>query len=231
MGRESAEPGGLAMSTSVLGFVPGGSPASRAAATVEVEMPWRRDRHRAAVRGLLRRLARHDPDTARHCLRVRRYVLEAARFLGLTGQQRRLLGWAAGLHDVGKLGVPQALLQKPGPLNEREAGRVRQHPALGERLLAPVCRHPLVLRCVRHHHERFDGTGYPDGLAGRQIPWPARLVALADCFDALTGPRPYREAGGRAEALAYLRAESGRRFDPALTALFVEAMTAEESGS
>jgi HD-GYP domain-containing protein (c-di-GMP phosphodiesterase class II) len=220
--------GGLPMAALVLKFTPGAWRVRQPAATVEVEMPGRRDPQRVAVRGLLRRLARHDPDTARHCLRVRRYVLEVARLLGLTGQQRRLLSWAAALHDVGKLGVPRDLLRKPGPLSAGEYGRVRQHPALGEHLLAPVLRHPLVLRSVRHHHERYDGAGYPDGLAGRQIPWPARLVALADCFDALTQPRPYRAAGNRAEALAFLRAEAGRRFDPALTALFVRALTPEE---
>ena len=121
---------------------------------------------------------------------------------------------AAELHDVGKIAIPDAILAKPGPLSEDEWAFVRRHPLIGERIVlaAPALR--SVSRLVRTSHERWDGTGYPDGLQGEEIPIGARIVAVADAYTAITGGRPYRAARSADEALEELRREAGTQFDP-----------------
>ena len=140
-----------------------------------------------------------------------RYQLAGA--LGLDRKQCRLLDLAAQLHDIGKFAVPDAILHKPGPLTAEEVAVVQQHPGAGERILAPVVRNRAVLAAIRGHHERLDGTGYPDGLKGDQIPLLARLIAIPDCFDALTTSRAYRAALPVAGALEVMRSGSGNHFD------------------
>jgi putative two-component system response regulator len=171
---------------------------------------------------LARALRAHDAGTYRHCLRVRRHALRLARGLRLSGRLCRRLGRAARFHDLGKVAVPVALLHKAGPLAPEEWALLRLHPALGERLLAPACRDAEVLAAVRHHHERWDGRGYPDGLRGTNIPLLARILTVADVFDALSTARPYRNGGAMREgdALQYLRKNAGVIFDPALVLAF-----------
>jgi putative two-component system response regulator len=176
-----------------------------------------------AVQRLLRRLEAHHPDTARHCARTAAHADRLAALLGLDGRQRRHLRAASLLHDLGKLGVPAALLDKPGRLTAEEAGLLREHPALGVRLLESSLAEPEVLEAIHAHHERFDGCGYPRGLRGDGIPLLARILSIADTFDALTSGRPYRPRLPSGAARAYLRWQSGRQFDPALIdALFPE---------
>src|SRR2546422_3922675 len=177
-----------------------------------------------AIDSLVRTLEVRDPYTCGHSLRVRRYVLRLAEAVGLNALYRRRLSLAATLHDIGKLGVPEVILHKPSPLYDEEIGIIRDHPIIGERILAPIIRNPGVLQAIRAHHERYDGGGYPDGLRGDQIPFLARLIAVADCFDAMTSSRAYREALPWDEAKEFLRRGAGTQFDPALVGPFLEVL-------
>ena len=149
----------------------------------------------SAIDSLVRTLEARDAYTSGHSMRVRSYTLKLARALRLDGKAKKRLSLAAKLHDIGKVGLPETILNKPGALTAAEFKVVREHPVVGERILSSVIRdHPLVLAAIRGHHERYDGSGYPDGLAGEQIPFLARVLAVADCFDALTSARAYRAA-------------------------------------
>ena len=129
---------------------------------------------------------------------------------------------AAELHDVGKMAIPDEILQKPGPLTQDEWAFVRRHPLVGERILSVAPALLPVAKIVRSCHERWDGSGYPDGVAGEEIPLGARIVAVCDAFDAMINPRPYRAARSVEEALQELRACSGTQFDPTVVAAFCE---------
>jgi response regulator RpfG family c-di-GMP phosphodiesterase len=176
----------------------------------------------SAIDSMVRTMEARDPYTANHSLRVRRYSLRLATALGLERRQRKQLSLAAKLHDVGKVGVPESILLKPGPLTSDEYAVVQQHPVIGERVLAPIIRRPGVLAAVRSHHERLDGKGYPDGLRGEQIPVLARIIAIADTFDALTTSRAYRAALPPSAALEVLRGGSGTQFEPRFVEAFLD---------
>jgi putative two-component system response regulator len=175
----------------------------------------------SAIRSLGRSLEERDPYTAGHSERVRCYSLDLADALGLDPFRRRRLSLAARLHDIGKIGVPEAVLLKPGVLTAEEMDLVRQHPVIGERVLKPIIRNREVLAAIRGHHERLDGGGYPDGLRGDKIPLLARIIAIADCFDALTSCRPYRKSLTPDAALGVLQADAGTHFEPEFVTAFV----------
>jgi putative two-component system response regulator len=175
----------------------------------------------SAIASLVRTVEERDPYTAGHSRRVRAYALHLASALGLDGRQRRQLGLAAMLHDIGKVGIPDGILHKPDRLTPEEDRIIRSHPEVGERILAPIVHSRAVLAGIRGHHERLDGSGYPDGLAGEQIPLLARLISIPDCFDALTTSRAYRPALPLSEALAILEAGAGSHFDAAFVAAFL----------
>jgi HD-GYP domain-containing protein (c-di-GMP phosphodiesterase class II) len=175
----------------------------------------------AVVGRWLRALQVHDPETVGHCWRVRRHALRLAGALQLGRGTCRQLALAAVLHDIGKVEVPRAILRKPGPLTAEEMLQVQRHPAAGERLLAADVRDPVVLAAIRHHHERHDGAGYPDRLRGEAVPFLARVLALADCYDAMRSDRPYRPGLSRRAALAVVRQGAGPQFDPRLAAAFL----------
>lgn len=141
--------------------------------------------------------------------------------LGLSDEALRLLGQAAMLRDVGKIGLPDTLLQKRGALDDQEQKRMQRHTVMGEQIMAPLRSTAALLPIIRHHHERVDGRGYPDGLAGDQIPLGARIVAIADAYNAMLSPRPYRPAFSPEKALQTLQAGAGRQWDAPLVALFV----------
>jgi HD-GYP domain-containing protein (c-di-GMP phosphodiesterase class II) len=162
-----------------------------------------------------------DPYTAGHSRRVRDYAMDLARAIRLDRKQRRLLSLAAQLHDIGKVAIPDAILHKPGPLTAEEFDVVRQHPGTGERILTPVVRSAAVLAGIRGHHERLDGSGYPDGLKGDRIPLIARLIAIPDCFDALTTSRAYRAALPVAQAIEIIHKGSGNHFQPEFVDAFI----------
>lgn len=179
----------------------------------------------STIDSLVRTLEARDPYTSGHSMRVRQYACRLSLALNLHRQQRKCLSLAAKLHDIGKFGVPEAILNKPGLLTEDEFRIVRDHPVIGERILAPVIRNREVLFAIRGHHERVDGHGYPDGLSGSNIPLLARILTVPDCFDALTTARAYRAALPVSQAIEVLREGSGKQFEPAFVHAFIEAIT------
>lgn len=161
-----------------------------------------------------------DPYTGGHTRRVAEYSLIIAGVMGLSEMEKEELKLAAILHDIGKIGVDDAILRKGGALSEEEEQLMRRHPEIGARILEHVEEMKGVIPGVLHHHEWFDGSGYPAGLKGDEIPLQARIIAVVDAFDALTTDRPYRKAEERATALDELENGAGTHFDPALVRAF-----------
>jgi response regulator RpfG family c-di-GMP phosphodiesterase len=167
-----------------------------------------------------------DSGTGLHAQRVQRYALLLAEAVDGSLLQDPSLEYGFLLHDVGKVGVSDEVLLKPGPLSDEELAEIRAHPGIGARILGEVTMlHGAGLDVVRHHHERWDGAGYPDGLAKREIPLSARIFAVADALDAMTSDRPYRDALGWMDAVEEILAQSGRQFDPDI----VQAFAAREA--
>lgn len=164
----------------------------------------------------------NDSDTGVHIWRIAAYARELAEEVGWSKDRCHLLEHAAPMHDTGKIGIPDSVLRKPGKLNEEEWAVMRTHSRIGYEILsssdAPVFQ--MAAEIALCHHEKWDGSGYPDGLAGEAIPESARIVALVDVFDALTMKRPYKEAWSVAQALEVLREGAGKHFDPALVRAF-----------
>ena len=159
---------------------------------------------------MARTVEARDPDLREHCQRMADRATAIGRELGLGPEELRTLRLGAHLHDLGKIGIPDAVLLKAGPLTEAERAIMRGHPAIGESILRPLASMAGVLSLVRHHHEHLDGSGYPDGLRGEQISLSVRILSVTDVFDALTTRRPYRAALSDPEALAVLRQEAER---------------------
>jgi HD-GYP domain-containing protein (c-di-GMP phosphodiesterase class II) len=176
----------------------------------------------SAIDSLVLTLEKRDPYTAGHSRRVRLYSLRLASALGLDRRELRRLNLAAKLHDIGKVAVPEAILNKPAALTAQEMAAIREHPVIGERILEPIIRNRHVLDGIRHHHERVDGRGYPDGLRGGDIPLLGRLIAVPDCFDALTSLRAYRDPLPLDQALEVIRAGAGTQFQPEFVHAFLE---------
>jgi putative two-component system response regulator len=162
-----------------------------------------------------------EADTDGGTERVTVYAQALGRALGLSDEALRLLAQAAMLRDIGTIGLPDRLLQKPGALSDAERRRMQKHTVLGERIMAPLRSTAALLPIIRHHHERWDGKGYPDGLVGDQIPLGARIVAIADAYNAMLSPRPYRAALTPEKARLTLLADAGRQWDAELVTLFV----------
>ncbi len=156
-----------------------------------------------------------------HCWRVERLSFNIAVALGLSLKDIEVLRKAASLHDVGKIRIPNRVLHKPGRLDENERALIEEHPVLGAWMVASIGDEQIV-RTVRHHHERWDGAGYPDGLSGEQIPVVARAFSVADAFDAMTSDRPYRRAMSKEDALEVIDLDAGKRFDPEIVDTFVD---------
>jgi diguanylate cyclase (GGDEF)-like protein/putative nucleotidyltransferase with HDIG domain len=177
--------------------------------------------------GLVEAVDRKDRYTKQHSEDVARYALFLADRLGLGSEERRSVELAGLLHDVGKIGTPYTILRKPGPLTDDEYDAIKQHVALGNAIVRDLPNVEVVRAGVRHHHERWDGTGYLDGLAGEDIPLVARIVSVADAFSAMTTTRPYRKALPVVEALRRLREAAGTQLDPRLVGVFVGAIEAD----
>lgn len=170
---------------------------------------------RMGIGSLLRALAEKDPATAGHNERVAAIAVDMGRALGLDEEAQDTLLIAGLLHDIGKIGVPRAVLNKPNPLTPEEFERVRNHVVCAERILKDIPFHGPVLQAVLQHHERFNGTGYPLGICGENILLEARILAVADVYEALTSDRPYRRALCPADAAAHMAEQAGRHFCPA----------------
>ena len=185
---------------------------------------------------LLHRLALaaefRDDDTHEHTQRVGRNAAALARHLGLDAEEAELIGAAAPLHDLGKIGVSDTVLLKRGPLTHDETTAMQAHAVIGARILSESRSDVLCMGEVvaRSHHERWDGGGYPEGLKGEQIPLAARIVSVVDVFDALTHARPYKSPWRVDEAIAEIERQAGKAFDPAVVAAFVELVNENGGG-
>src|ERR1022692_2422039 len=159
------------------------------------------DRTESVLFTLAESIEGKDPYTHGHCERLSNYSARLGEHLGLAENQIVALHRAGVVHDVGKIAVPDAILLKPGKLTELEWELMREHPVVGERICAPLKSFQLVLPIIRHHHEKLDGSGYPDGLRGDAIPITARILQIVDVYDALTTERPYKRAFSITDAL------------------------------
>lgn len=168
-----------------------------------------------------------DPYTRDHSQRVTQWAVRIARKMGLSKEETDLLRFAGYLHDIGKIGIRDSILMKPARLTEEEISIIRTHPIIGERIVKPLGLLPLERSVIRHHHERWDGQGYPDGLKGREIPLPARILAVADGFDAMTSDRVYRRSRSPEQALREIEKCAGTQFDKDVVAAFKKAFQAE----
>jgi HD-GYP domain-containing protein (c-di-GMP phosphodiesterase class II) len=167
--------------------------------------------------------AARDPTTAAHCTRVMYLAGRLASWMGWDELRLRSLGAGARVHDIGKVMISERILRKRGPLSPEELAEIRTHPTAGARLIRPVENAQDALPYVLYHHERWDGSGYPAGRPGAELPEGARLLAVVDAFDAMTSTRPYRRALPTFHALAEIERCAGTQFDPTIASAFLRA--------
>jgi putative nucleotidyltransferase with HDIG domain len=190
---------------------------------IDLRKTYRRLQHAIfqSLLGLANALEAKDPYTRGHSERVGALARRMALSAGMPPAAAALVAQAGLLHDLGKIAVPEGVLRKPGALTAEEWAVMRRHPIVGAQIVAPLEFFAEGAVILRHHHERQDGSGYPDGLRGDLVPVGARIVAIADVYDALTSDRPYRARLSRAEAVGRLEEQAGRTLDPRLTALCI----------
>ena len=177
---------------------------------------------------LARSVEEKDEETEGHCHRLERLAVATGEKLDLDGDQLVTLSYAAYLHDVGKVRVPDEILNKPGPLTDEEWVEMRRHPEYGARMLEDKEFLRDAGRIVIAHHERYDGSGYPRGLAGDDIPIEARIISVVDAYDAMVSDRPYRKALSKETALAEIERNSGSQFDPRVVRAFLRVVGEKE---
>jgi len=163
-----------------------------------------------------------DPYTEAHATRVATTSRALAELVGVQGPRLDDISFGAAIHDIGKVGIPDAILLKAGPLTDEEAEIMRRHPGIGAEIVRPLRAAPGLTEIIRHHHEHVDGSGYPDGLWGPEIPLAARIVAVCDAYDALVSDRAYRPGRSSTEALGVLRAGAGKQWDTKLVEVFAQ---------
>jgi len=183
------------------------------------------------VQALAETIEAKDQYTQGHCERVRSISMRLARELGLPQDQFEPLEFAALLHDIGKIGIPERILNKVGALDTEELEIIKMHPLIGAQILSSVEFFAPAINGVRHHHERWDGKGYPDGVSGEDIDPLARIITLADTFDAMAQSRPYRDALPMETVLEEIREQSGKQFSPRVVKAFFDARIYEDYGS
>jgi len=176
----------------------------------------------SVLSSLAQAMEKKDIGTYGHCRRVSYCARLIAAALDLDEEERGDLKAAAMLHDIGKIGISDFILGKSGPLDEDETGVIKSHPEKGVDILKPLKQFQPILPAILHHHESYDGTGYPHGLSGADIPLHARIIAIGDTYDAIVSARPYRSPAGHERAIEELVREAGRQFDPEIVRLFVE---------
>ncbi|MCS7271155.1 MAG: HD domain-containing protein, partial [Gemmataceae bacterium] len=201
--------------------------AAHVSATIEsaLLLQQQRDLFLKTITTLAQAVELRDDYTGGHTQRVTRYALLLAERLGLDRYQTEIIRLGSPLHDIGKIGIDDAILRKPGKLTPAEYELMKAHTVKGAEILSNIPEMAPIIPIVRHHHERWDGTGYPDRLAGTEIPYLARIVAVADAFDAITSPRPYHASNRpRSSTWAFLELErqAGRQFDPDCVAAFLD---------
>jgi putative nucleotidyltransferase with HDIG domain len=173
-----------------------------------------------SLKALVISIEARDPYTRFHSERVTAYALQIAEVLNLSDEEKDALKFGGYLHDIGKIGVRDGILLKTGPLNEAEMADIRQHPIIGDNILKPLKFFPKEREIIRYHHERYDGTGYPEGLSGEQIPILARILALADSYDAMTSSRPYRKAMTHEQSVSEIKHCAHLQFDEKVVQAF-----------
>ncbi|NOY64065.1 MAG: response regulator [Nitrospirae bacterium] len=176
-------------------------------------------------------LEARDPYTRGHSTRVGDLSREFAAFLGLSVKDQEMLKKAGILHDIGKIGMSEAILRKPAPLTDEEFNLIKKHPIIGEQICSPLHSLRDILPAIRHHHERWDGRGFPDGIGGKNIPLYARILSIVDAFDAMLSERPYRQGRTYFEVLSSMRREQHNgQWDPELLSYFIEMASVMDEG-
>lgn len=191
------------------------------AAKLRESREQRADAYRRTLASLVQAIEAKDTFTSNHSCNVAKYAEMLAAAVGLSESEINDIADGGLLHDIGKIGIPDEIINKPGKLTPREFSIIQEHPVIGHRIVKPLDGSEALLAPVRHHHERWDGTGYPDGLRAEKIPIVARIISVADMFEALTSGRPYRKRMSVDRAVAVLQSESGRTLDPALADKFI----------
>ncbi len=186
------------------------------------------ERTENVIFALARTVEARDAYTDQHLWRLAEYSHAVARAIGANSDEARFAWYGGLLHDIGKIGVDPAVLRKPGALTREEFDEVKRHPDIGAAIVAPMRFAPVVAPIVRAHHERWDGRGYPSGLSGESIPIEARIISVADAFDAMTTNRPYRPSIGVDEAVRRLRAGGGEQWDRTIVDVFVDLLEHRE---
>lgn len=176
----------------------------------------------SAIESIVLVLQAKDEDTEDHSRRVSTYATTIARRLSLPDEEVENIRLAGVLHDIGKVGTSESILNKPGELTDEEGSQIRSHPLIAASILEPIAPLKGIIPYIRHVHEAYNGRGYPDGLKGEEIPLGARIITVADAFDAMTSPRPYRPAWDTDAVLAHLKEEAGKQFDPGVVEAFLE---------
>ena len=184
-----------------------------------------------SLRAIIASLEEKDSYTHGHSIRVAEYSVMIAEELGFSESQVREVELSALFHDIGKIGIPDSILMKPARLTPAEFEIMKSHPVRSAQIMEKISALHNLIPGIRHHHERFDGLGYPDGLQGNEIPLYARIILIADTYDAMTSTRPYRLALDKEVAIAELRHCSGSQFDTPLVDAFIRAMRKKDSGT
>ncbi|MBN1984110.1 MAG: response regulator [Chitinivibrionales bacterium] len=183
-----------------------------------------RDNYLKTISGFALAVEAKDKYTHGHSENVMKFTIVLAKQLGLSPKEMEQIKYAGLLHDIGKIGIDESILNKPGKLTYEEFEQIKRHPDLGARILSNVPFFESLIPLIRHHHEYFNGAGYPDGLKGEDIPYGARILSVSDAFEAMTSDRPYRKAMPKEMALDILKNERGRQFDPGIVDAFIEVM-------
>lgn len=180
------------------------------------------------LEGWAKALALKEEETEEHSRRVTALTVELAKEMGIKGEELVFVRYGALLHDIGKIGIPDAILLKRGSLTEEEWAIMKMHTVYGYRMLNRISYLRGAIDIPRYHHEKWDGSGYPEGLKGTEIPLPARIFAVVDVWDALTSDRPYRKAWSKKEAMDYIKEKSGVEFDPRVVEVFIRYLEQKE---